>query len=137
MTRRRVGIFGWGVVAPRSPDVDAFEQNLELATSWLEPFSGFGPNSFLVGTPRFDFAGYKDWIDARFEPRRFSQVDSKSGTTVKYAIGAFIQALGQNPGLERELQRLGGQAHVYVGTGIGDFPLQHDVSIGYHRQQRA
>ena len=136
MTRRRVGIFGWGVVAPRSPDVETFEQNLELATSWLEPFSGFGPNSFLVGTPQFDFARYKDWIDARFEPRKFSQVDSKSGNTVKYAIGAFVQALGQNPGLEQELQRLGGQAHVYVGTGLGDFPLLHRVSLGYHRAQR-
>ena len=24
--RRRIGIFGWGVVAPRSPDVAAFRQ---------------------------------------------------------------------------------------------------------------
>ncbi len=37
----------------------------------------------------------------------------------QYAIGAFIQALGQNPGLEAELRRLGTEAHVYVGTGLG------------------
>ena len=38
-----------------------------------------------------------------------------------YAIGAFIQALGQNPGLEAGADRAcGTAAHVYVGTGIGN-----------------
>jgi 3-oxoacyl-[acyl-carrier-protein] synthase II len=37
-----------------------------------------------------------------------------------YAVGAFIQALGQNPGLEAELSRLGTRAHVYIGSGIGN-----------------
>ena len=134
--RKRLGIFGWGVVAPRSPDVAAFERNLGQATSWLEPFDGFGPSNFLVGQPEFDFEVYRPWIDARFEPRRYAQVNSKSGRTVKYAIGAFIQALGQNPGLERELQDLGPQAHVYVGTCLGDFPLQHEASLTYDRAQR-
>jgi hypothetical protein len=134
--RRRIGIFGWGVVAPRSADVAAFERNLGQATSWLEPFDGFGPSNFLVGKPEFDFEVYRPWIDARFEPRRYAQVNSKSGRTVKYAIGAFIQALGQNPGLERELQDLGPQAHVYVGTCLGDFPLQHQASLAYDRAQR-
>ena len=32
---------------------------------------------------------------------------------------SFVQSLGQNPGIEQELQSLGTQAHVYVGTGIG------------------
>ena len=49
---------------------------------------------------------YRPWIDERFEPRRFSQLQSKMGNTVKYAIGAFIQALGQNPGLEPLLRNL-------------------------------
>ena len=48
------------------------------------------------------------------------------GNTVKYAVGAFIQALGQNPGLEPLLKELGPQAHIYVGTGLGDFPLQYE-----------
>ena len=56
---KRIGIFGWGIVAPRSPDIDHFEENLEDSTSWLEPFDGFGPNNFLVGRPEFDFASYK------------------------------------------------------------------------------
>ena len=89
---KRIGVFGWGVVAPKSPDIDTFENNLKSATSWLEPFDGFGPSNFLVGRPEFDFAVYKSWIDARFEPRKYSQLQSKMGNTVKYAIGAFIQA---------------------------------------------
>ena len=41
-TRRRVGVFGWGVVAPRSPDIESFTRNLQSAESWLTPFNGFG-----------------------------------------------------------------------------------------------
>src|SRR5581483_7533164 len=96
----RIGIFGWGVVAPRSPDIDAFERNLSQSESWLSPFQGFGPSNFLVGEPEFDFAAYKEWVDARFEPRKFAQLDEKMGWNVKYAIGAFVQSLRQNPGLE-------------------------------------
>lgn len=135
--RKRIGIFGWGIVAPKSPDIDRFEQNLAEATTWLEPFDGFGPNNFLVGRPEFDFVAYKDWIDERFEPRKYAQLDSKMGNLVKYAIGAFIQALGQNPGLEEELQRLDQETHIYVGTGLGDYPLQFEISLGYDRAQRA
>jgi 3-oxoacyl-(acyl-carrier-protein) synthase len=134
---KRIGIFGWGIVAPKSPDIDHFERNLEDATSWLEPFDGFGPNNFLVGKPDFDFAAYKPWIDERFEPRKFSQLDSKMGNMVKYALGAFIQSLGQNPGIDDELKRLGHEAHIYVGTGLGDYPLQFEISRGYDRAQRA
>ncbi|MDY7094465.1 MAG: beta-ketoacyl synthase N-terminal-like domain-containing protein [Acidobacteriota bacterium] len=134
--RKRVGIFGWGVVAPRSPNIEAFEKNLERATTWLKPFDGFGPSNFLVGEPDFDFSVYRPWIDQRFEPRRFSMLDAKMGDMVKYALGAFIQALGQNPGLEEELKSLGSEAHVYVGTGLGDFSVQYDIAREYQRAQR-
>jgi 3-oxoacyl-(acyl-carrier-protein) synthase len=135
-TRKRIGIFGWGVVAPRSPDIERFERNLEKAESWLEAFEGFGPNNFLVGAPEFDFADYKTWIDERFEPRKFAQLDGKMGGMVKYAIGAFIQSLGQNPGIEKVLTDLGHEAHIYVGTGLGDLPVAHEVSRAYDRAQR-
>jgi 3-oxoacyl-(acyl-carrier-protein) synthase len=134
--KRRVGIYGWGVVAPRSPDVTAFERNLESVESWLEPFDGFGPSNFLVGRPEFSFETYKPWIDERFEPRRFAQLDDKMGNVVKYALGAFIQSLGQNPGLEALLAELGGQAHVYIGTGLGDYAKQYQVVRDYDAAQR-
>src|SRR5947199_5711986 len=92
---RRVGIFGWGVVAPRSPNVDAFAANLASTESWLEPFNGFGPDNFLVGVPDFRFADYRDWIASRFPPARFPQLEEKMDVPVQDAIGAFIQELGQ------------------------------------------
>jgi 3-oxoacyl-[acyl-carrier-protein] synthase II len=56
--------------------------------------------------------------------------------TVQFAIGAFIQALGQNPGLEQELQALGPEAHVYVGTGLGCLPTLHRETLALLRAQR-
>ena len=133
---RRVGIFGWGIVAPRSPDIDTFERNLAACDSWLSAFDGFGPSNFLVGRPAFDFADYKGWIDERFPASRFSQLEKKMGTPTRYAIGAFIQSLRQNPGIEQVLQELGTQAHVYCGTGLGDLPTIYDCSLEHHRAQR-
>ncbi|MBJ6759472.1 beta-ketoacyl synthase [Myxococcaceae bacterium JPH2] len=133
---RRVGIFGWGVVAPRSPNIQAFERNLASSESWLTPFNGFGPDNFLVGTPEFSLADYKPWIDARFQASRFSQLERKMGQPTQFAIGAFIQSLAQNPGLEQELQALGPRAHVYVGTGLGDLPTIQNISLDLYRAQR-
>lgn len=133
---RRVGIYGWGLVAPRSPNIDAFSEQLDRAESWLGPFDGFGPNNFLVGQPEFDFSVYRDWVVSRFKPNRFSQLESKMGQVVQYAIGGFIQALGQNPGLEEELQHLGTRAHIYVGTGLGDLGVQYHQSLALYRAQR-
>lgn len=133
--RRRIGIFGWGIVAPRSRDIDDFERNLENSDSWLTPFREFGPSNFLVGYPEFSFEDYHEWFDARFPPSRFSQLDEKMGPITKYAIGAFIQSLRQNPGIEEHLQSLGLRCHVYVGTGLGDFPVIHQESVAYERAQ--
>jgi 3-oxoacyl-(acyl-carrier-protein) synthase len=124
------------VVAPRCRNIEAFERHLESSESWLSPFEGFGPNNFLVGTPDFDFHEYKPWVDERFPATRFPQLEKKMGWPTRYAIGAFIQALGQNPGLEQELQALGPRAHVYVGTGLGDLPTIHDITLNLHRAQR-
>lgn len=134
--RKRIGIFGWGVVAPKSPDVDAFERNLERADTWLEPFTGYGPSNFLVGYPEFDFETYHDWFDQRFPPAKFAQLKDKMGPMVQYAIGSFIQSLRQNPGIEEFLQSLGTRCHVYVGTGLGDITVQHEESLEYDRAFR-
>jgi 3-oxoacyl-[acyl-carrier-protein] synthase II len=133
---RRKAVLGWGIVAPRSANVDEFAKNLESAESWLTPFNGFGPDSFLVGQPKFDFRDYQPWIEARFPPSRFNQLKDKMDPTTLYAVGAFIQALGQNPGIETELQSLGPQAHVYASTAIGAFPTLYKASLQYYRAQR-
>jgi 3-oxoacyl-(acyl-carrier-protein) synthase len=53
-----------------------------------------------------------------------------------YAIGAFIQALGQNPEIESELSALGTQAHVYLGTGLGSLDTVYNASVKLHEAQR-
>lgn len=130
---KRIGIFGWGVVAPKSPDVDTFAKNLESADTWLTPFQGFGPSNFLVGVPDFDFETYHGWFDARFPPAKFAQLNEKMGPMVKFAIGAFIQSLGQNPGIEKYLQDLGTRCHVYVGTGLGEITVTYEQSLIFER----
>ena len=136
MPKRRIGVFGWGIVAPRSPNVAAFAQNLSSAGSWLTPFHGFGPDNFLVGTPDFAFADYRGWIADRFPPSRFRTLEEKMDLPALYAIGAFIQSLGQNPGLEQELTRLGDRAHVYMGTGLGSLQTIADNALALDRAQR-
>lgn len=134
--RRRVGIFGWGVVAPKSPNVEAFARNLEHADTWLTPFTGFGQSNFLVGEPEFDFETYHAWFNERFPPAKYAQLKDKMGPMAQYAIGAFIQSLGQNPGIEQVLQELGTRCHIYVGTGLGDITVTSEQSILYERALR-
>ncbi len=132
----RIGVFGWGVVAPRSKNIEVFERRLGSTESWLTPFEGFGPSNFLVGQPDFDFSDYKPWIEARFPPSRFSQLTEKMDLPTLFAVGAFVQALGQNPGIEKVLHELGSAAHVYVGTGLGALGTIESVSLQLYRAQR-
>ena len=136
MSDLRVGVFGWGIVAPKSPDIDAFTRNLSGSGSWLSPFHAFGPSNFLVGQPEFDFLRYQPWIDSRFPPRHFHTLVEKMDMPTRFAIGAFIQALGQNPGLEAVLQELGTSTHVYVGSGLGNVETLYQASIAHDRAQR-
>ena len=131
----RVGVFGWGVVAPRCPGMEAFRANLANAETWLSPFNGFGPDNFLVGTPDFRLEDYQDWIAQRFPPRRFHQLKEKMDYPSLYAIGAFIQSLSLNPGMEAELQRLGPLCHVYIGTGVGNVGTMYDESVRLYKAQ--
>jgi 3-oxoacyl-(acyl-carrier-protein) synthase len=134
--RKRIGVFGWGIVAPKSPNIDTFEQNLERPDSWLSPFKGFGPSNFLVGYPEFDFETYHDWFDQRFPPAKFKQLKDKMGPMVQSCIGAFIQSLSQNPGIESYLQSLGTKAHVYIGTGLGEITITATETMAYDRALR-
>jgi len=133
---KRVGVFGWGIVAPKSPNIETFRRNLHSAGSWLAPFNGFGPDNFLAGTPEFNFADYQGWVGQRFAPRNFQRLADKMDSPTLYAIGAFIQALQQNPGVEQVMQELGPRAHVYVGTGLGSLNTLYDASVALHESQK-
>jgi 3-oxoacyl-[acyl-carrier-protein] synthase II len=132
----RIGVFGWGIVAPKSRNMAAFARNLATSESWLTPFEGFGPSNFLVGQPEFRFEDYKPWIDARFAPRHYQNLKEKMDYPSLYAIGAFIQALEQNPALEKLMQELGSQAHVYLGTGLGAIESMYQSSVTLHIAQQ-
>lgn len=132
----RVAVFGWGVVAPQNANIDEFEASLERADTWLTPFEDAGGTNFLVGYPKFDFAEYEPWLAERFPPSRYRQLLEKMDPLTLYAIGAFIQSLGQNPGIEAELRALGPLAHVYVGTGLGPYPTSYDASLSHYRALR-
>ena len=134
---KRIGVFGWGIVAPKSPNIDAFKKNLASSETWLTPFNGFGRDNFLVGRPDFNFEDYKPWIDERFAPRHYRNLKEKMDYASQFALGAFIQALGQNPGMEQELQSLGTRAHIYVGSGIGNLNTVYDASVKHHNAQMA
>ena len=109
-TRGSGSVFSDGASSLRSLRTSTrFERNLERADSWLSPFRGFGPSNFLVGYPEFDFETYHDWFDERFPPAKFAQLKDKMGPMVQSCIGAFIQSLTQNPGIEEYLQSLGTQ----------------------------
>ena len=102
----------------------------------MQPFHGFGPDNFLVGVPDFSFEAYHGWLHDRFPPNRFRQLQEKMDMPTLYAIGSFIQALGQNPGLEQELARLGTRTHVYIGTGLGAIGTIGDGALVLARAQR-
>ena len=114
----RIGIFGWGVVAPSSPDVDTFTSNLESSETWLTPSRGRSSN-FLVGAPASTSTRTSPGSMSASRRAKFPQLRQKMGNTTKYAIGAFIQALGQNPGIEQLLQELGADAQIMGGNGTG------------------
>ena len=120
---------------PEVADIDAFARNLQSSASWLAPFNGFGPDNFLVGTPQFDFGAYQGWVSERFAPRHFRRLVEKMDYPALYAVGAFIQALGQNPGLEQILRTLGSETHVYVGTGLGSLHTIYRESVALHERQ--
>jgi 3-oxoacyl-(acyl-carrier-protein) synthase len=89
-----------------------------------------------VGDPEFQFDDYRAWIDQRFAPRHFQNLKEKMDHPTLYAVGSFIQALSQNPGLEAELKELGLRAHVYVGTGLGSLSTTANLSVQLYKTQR-
>ncbi len=133
---RHVAVFGWGLVAPKAPNIKTFVERLDSAASWLEPFNGFGPDNFMVGAPEFDFSEYHSWVERRFPPNRCKQLQEKMDPTTLYAVGAFIQSLEQNPGIEETLSSLGAEAHIYVSTALGAIPTLYKTSIAHYRAQR-
>lgn len=134
----RVGIYGWGVVAPGARDVAAFVELLRSGRSALAPSTKpeLGPGLFAVGEPDFKFSDYADWIAKRHGAPYVTRMLAKMSDNVQFAIGATIQALSSSPGLEALVKELDEQCHVYIGSGVGDLPESYKAAETLGRATR-
>jgi 3-oxoacyl-(acyl-carrier-protein) synthase len=134
----RVGIYGWGIVAPGARNVAAFAEVLQSGTTALAPSAKpeLGPGLFAVGDPAFSFDDYTAWIAARQGASYASRMLAKMTDNVQFVIGATIQALESAPGLEALVKQLDEQCHVYVGSGVGDLPESYRAANTLARAMR-
>src|SRR5579862_5421970 len=121
---RKVGVYGWGVVAPGAPNITALDALLRGGRSALAPAIGasLGQRLFPVGDPDFSFDDYAAWIAERHGETYVSRLRSKMGENVQFAVGATIQALSCDPQLEARIRELDEGCQVYIGSGVGDLP---------------
>lgn len=135
---RAIAIYGWGLVAPGARNIAAFRAALARGESTLRLASSseLGRGLFAVGDPDFDFEDYRSWVTERFGEARFNQLKSKMGDNALFAIGAFIQALGNDVRLEAALKDLDYGCHVYVGSGVGDLPESYAARAALDRATR-
>ena len=122
-----IAIYGWGVVAPGAHDYKSFRETVERGNTvmTLANTAELGHRLFAVGNPDFDFESYRPWITERFGEPRFTQLKSKMGDNALFAIGATLQSLDSNPGLEAALREADFESHVYIGSGVGDLPQSY------------
>lgn len=134
----RVGIYGWGVVAPGAKDVPAFEKLLQSGRTALVPSTRaeLGPGLFAVGEPDFAFSDYADWIAKRHGAPYVTRMLAKMADNVQFAIGATIQALGTSPGLEALVRGLDEELHIYVASGVGDLPESYKAAEALSKATR-
>ena len=123
-TGRRVGVYGWGVVAPGAPNVAALGKLLRRGGSALSVSSRpeLGQGLFVVGNPDFTFEDYAPWVAERHGDTYLARMCSKMGENVLFAVGATIQALRCSDKIEPLIRQLDDECHVYIGSGVGRFP---------------
>lgn len=135
----RIGIYGWGIVAPRAANVRAFEALLDENVSALAPSHELelGLGLFAVGEPAFSFADYARWIGERHGDAYAARLQKKMGDNVQFAVGATIQAIETQPGLEAAIKELDDACHIYVGSGVGDLPQSYLAERSLEKGTRA
>jgi 3-oxoacyl-[acyl-carrier-protein] synthase II len=135
---RRIGVYGWGVVAPGARDVRALEALLRDGRSSLAPRGGaeLGHGLFPVGDPDFSFDDYAAWIARRHGDSYLARMRSKMGDNVQFAVGAVIQAFECDPRLEALAREVDNGCHVYVASGVGDLPESYRAASSLARATR-
>ncbi len=136
---RRVGVYGWGVVAPGARDLKALTALLREGRSGLaaSPEPELGHGLFPVGDPDFSFDAYASWIAARHGDAYLTRMRSKMGDNVQFAVAATIQALQCDPRLEAIVRGVDEGCQVYVGSGVGDLPESYRAAASLERAKRA
>ncbi|MDP9037357.1 MAG: beta-ketoacyl synthase [Myxococcota bacterium] len=136
---RRIGIYGWGVVAPGAANVPALKNLLGAGHSALARNDGseFGYGLFSVGDPDFSFDEYASWIAERHGDAYLARVRSKMGENVRFAVGAAIQAIRCDPRLEGLVRELDDECCVFIGSGVGDLAESYRAASSLARATRA
>ncbi len=135
---RRVGIYGWGVVAPGARDVAALEALLGSGRSALsaDRRAELGAGLFSTGDPDFTLADYDAWIAARHGDAYLARMRTKMGENVQFAVGATIQALQCDARLEPLLRELDDGCQVFIGSGVSDLPESYRAAASLERATR-
>jgi 3-oxoacyl-[acyl-carrier-protein] synthase II len=135
----RIGVYGWGVVAPGARDVGALEALLRTGRTALVP-SGrpeLGDTLFATGEPEFSLSDYESWIAARHGDAYLPRMRSKMGENVQFAVGATIQALRCDARLEPMLRELDEECQVFIGSGVSDLPESYRAGASLERAARS
>ena len=138
---RRVGVYGWGVVAPGARNVAALEALLASGTTALGTGGSaarqdLGGGLFASGDPHFEVADYEAWIAARHGDAYVARMRSKMGENVLFAVGATIQALSCDPKLESLVREADGACQVFIGSGVSDLPESYRAASSLQRATR-
>lgn len=137
--RRRVGVYGWGVVAPGARNITALDALLREGRTALRTTRRpeLGEGLFAVGDPDFSIDDYVSWIAERKGEAFATRLRKKMGDNVLFALGATVQAMQCDPKLETVARELDEQCHVYVGSGVGDLPQSYEAARSLDRATRA
>jgi 3-oxoacyl-[acyl-carrier-protein] synthase II len=135
---KRIGVYGWGIVAPGARDVAALQALLERGGSALAASARpeLGAGLFASGDPDFALADYDGWIAARHGDAYLARMRTKMGENVQFAVGAAIQALQCDPRLERVLEELDDECQVFIGSGVSDLPESYRAGASLERAVR-
>jgi 3-oxoacyl-(acyl-carrier-protein) synthase len=136
---RRIGIYGWGIVAPGARNVAALDTLLREGKTALKTASRpeLGDGLFAVGDPEFVVDDYVSWIAERKGEAFATRLKKKMGDNVLFALGATIQAMQCDAKLETIAKELDEACHVYVGSGVGDLPQSYLAARSLDKATRA
>jgi 3-oxoacyl-(acyl-carrier-protein) synthase len=137
-TPRRIGVYGWGVVAPGARNVAALEALLKGGRTALtaDHRAELGAGLFATGDPDFTLADYDAWIAERHGDAYLARMRSKMGENVQFAVGATIQALQCDARLEPLLRELDDGCQVFIGSGVSDLPESYRAASSLERATR-